>query len=278
MLTGKGYSGNMFVGSKYNETSDLNKTELAKVIRAELKAKYPKIKFSVTKDSNSIDVKIVDVDFNPFSNEYNAFLKSNEKLREWNKNSFSKWDATPTYNEKFETLRKEVKSIMDQYNFDDSDTMTDYFHVRFYGDVRLNETAYIQKFHPNHIETNERVARDQEWEANRKAKNAAIKERKEKVSCGFKKGETAFYTYNYESHSIPKGVYECTILKVPNGRATLSTISIRFKVDKKFDANRNVVDRMTPAVYTAEIFDIKLLKPTKDKQRKNAIKDFLENA
>jgi hypothetical protein len=282
MLSGKGYSGNMFVGSKYNETSNLDISEIAKLVRTELKSEFPNAKFAVTisrfSGGRSMDITIKEVGFNPFSTEYNDFLKSNEKLSEWNKNAFYKWDAIPTYNEKFEELRKRVESIVNQYNFDDSDSMSDYSHVRFYSHVRMDENAYIQKYHPNHIETNERIASDLAWEAKRKAKNAAVREYKEKACGGFKKGDKAFYIYDKDSSQIPKGEYECTILKVPNGRAMFSTFTIRYMLNKKYDANRNVVELTSPIQYTTEVYDISKLKPSKDKQRKNAIQDFLENA
>jgi hypothetical protein len=250
--SGTGYSGNMFVGSKYNETSHLSISEKAKLIRAELKTAYPKVKFSVTTSKYSggcsLDVEIKAVDSNPFSPEYNEFLSSNKQLDEWN---FSK----EKYSAVFLAMKTNLKSIVEQYNFDDSDTQSDYYSVAFYSHIRVDESALIHAFYPNNDSNNLSIQYWAKTSVLDTAKNAKAAEKKKKLTKGFKKGDEVLYRFDSVSKNIPQGIYNATILKVPNGRASLSTIKIRFDVDKCFDMSGNVVN--TPkgrlSSYTIEL-------------------------
>jgi hypothetical protein len=280
MRTGEGYSGNMFIGSKYNETANLGISDIAKLVRTELKATYPNCKFSVTIDrysgGQSMDVTIKSTDFNPFSSEFIAHLKSNNPLREWNANTQFVYQSTPTYSKEYEELEQKVRAILNQYNYDDTDTQRDYFDVRFYSHVRFDNNSNIAAHYPEHIETKKRIDEDEAYEKKRKAQNLAIKEQKEKISGGYKKGDVVVYSYKGSKY-IPQGDYEAVIRKVPNGRALFSRIEIFFKVNKRFDAIGNVVDSKEVG-YHAEVRDLKEIKPNKIDRRKKLIKDFLANA
>jgi hypothetical protein len=45
------------------------------------------------------------------------------------------------FTEEYTALKKKVEAILKAYNFDGSDTQTDYFHVNFYGSVSLDYDA-----------------------------------------------------------------------------------------------------------------------------------------
>ncbi len=98
------------VGAKYETTKDLDIAEIAKLVRKDLKEAYPRYKFSVRIDrysmGQSLDVVVSNTDLVRHS------------------------DAA-------DKLQHEVKEIVNAYNFDDSDSMTDYFHVAFYSGVRV---------------------------------------------------------------------------------------------------------------------------------------------
>jgi hypothetical protein len=103
-----------FEGSKYKITQGLYGSSLLKVIRAELKAYLAKlkkeqginIKLSCRKNqggyTTSYTFEVTDSSINVLSSE-------------------------------FSQIKKEMENIIRAYNYDDSDSMTDYFNVRFYG-------------------------------------------------------------------------------------------------------------------------------------------------
>jgi len=130
--------GRGFVGSKYEATKGLDIKEIAKRIRGDLKAKFPPRdgwKFSVTIErysggqSVNVDVKQVPHAFgveNPEWTQYQA-AHPQEGIPHGMKR------LTPAA----EGVEQRIKEIVEAYNFDDSDSMTDYFNVRFYKHIRL---------------------------------------------------------------------------------------------------------------------------------------------
>lgn len=106
-------------GSKYAEVENLDITEIAKLIRKDIKNELPAIKASVKIERYSMGQSIDVV----------------------------AWTDVPIYvvgrdlNSNGQRLYDKLKEIVDAYNFNDSDSMTDYFHVNFYGGVRLLETG-----------------------------------------------------------------------------------------------------------------------------------------
>ena len=133
------YSGYGSEGSKYRENRNLSTKEIAALVRKEARAFAKKngIKVSVRFDSfsggSSIDMWIQEISFNPFTEEYMECLKAGKKVeweRDWSFNG-----RPEKFNEKYNAILEELDRILNQYNFDDSDAMTDYFHVNYYGHV-----------------------------------------------------------------------------------------------------------------------------------------------
>lgn len=108
-----------FEGSKYKETKGLDIAEIAKLVRAEIKEKHPGIKTSVRIEryagGRSLNVEIKGVPF--------KILSTPEGQR---------------YSLLANDLKKSIEGIVNQYNFDNSDSMTDYFHVRFYTHIEFD--------------------------------------------------------------------------------------------------------------------------------------------
>ena len=100
------------IGSKYREVEDLKVKEIAKLIRQDLK-KFKGCKFSVKSTYNSVNVKLTDCD--DVKKYFYIWERVNQK--------------DPRY---IDTFHKEVKSIMNQYNFDNGDSMSDYWHQNFF--------------------------------------------------------------------------------------------------------------------------------------------------
>ena len=111
-----------FIGNKYN--SDLSTVECAKLIRKELKEKFKNIVFSIHSEyysmGSSITIRILNCGFNFVNPLYNS-------------NNFSV--DVPYYTEKALQLLNEIKKTAQQYNYDRSDSQTDYFDNHFYLDV-----------------------------------------------------------------------------------------------------------------------------------------------
>jgi hypothetical protein len=126
-------------GSKYDATRDLRNPEIAKRIRADIKALgLNGVKVSVTTKSysggGSIDVKITALPHD--------FKVMSEKAASWRKQFGDNRDgpfhwADGRSTELSELLAK-LTAIHGSYNRDNSDTMVDYFDVRYYGSVDLD--------------------------------------------------------------------------------------------------------------------------------------------
>lgn len=106
--------------------------EVAAILRKELKKRFPEVKFSITSTHNSISAYIQASPYerrrifkNPYTGEpdkYGYFEESDEL------------NAVQAY----------CKALADSWNYDDSDSMTDYFDVHFYGGYFQISSGYIQ--------------------------------------------------------------------------------------------------------------------------------------
>lgn len=120
-------------GSKYSKGVDV--AEIAKSVRADIKAaikagELPAIKVGVTVSryaggrSLRLNVTACPVDImNPARVLADAA------------NPHAYPTIRETYNEAGREILANLESILDAYNFDGSDRMTDYYHVNFYGHV-----------------------------------------------------------------------------------------------------------------------------------------------
>jgi hypothetical protein len=128
---------NNFTGSKYELTRDLSLAEINKMIRADIKAAVksgdlPAAKYAVTKSGNAIRVAISSLPFavlNPA-----AFYLCGEwpTIRGIAR---ERWTAEAI------ATREVVQEIVNAYNYDRSESMTDYFDTRFYLTVDLDDSA-----------------------------------------------------------------------------------------------------------------------------------------
>jgi len=103
------------VGNKYQEVKNLSVVEIAKLVRKDLK-QFNDCKFSVTSDRNTISIYLKDSPLN--------------RLEIYDQSQELGWGGKVISIEK--DLRKKVKEILDQYNYNNSEMMTDYFDVNFY--------------------------------------------------------------------------------------------------------------------------------------------------
>ena len=130
-----------FEGSKYQSTKDLSIREIATLIRKDLKKYSTKdgYKFSVRSEvfrgGQSIAVTIRSIP-EGITVETPEFVT----WREQNPHS-SYFNAPQRYSDELTALIDDVKDIVNAYNFDDSDSSSDYFHNNFYDSIRLDLEA-----------------------------------------------------------------------------------------------------------------------------------------
>jgi hypothetical protein len=120
------YNGNSpSVGEKWNrDVSKLRTTDIAKLIRKDVAEVFKKAdgwKISITSEyfagGSSINLTV---------------KKSPIVLREYNEEL-----GYETLNEEGKKVQKELEQLVDAYNFDGSDTQTDYFYKNYYSHVRI---------------------------------------------------------------------------------------------------------------------------------------------
>lgn len=148
-------------GSRYN--CNLATTDISKIIKAYTKEKYPTWKFSVTSKyfsgGSSILICVMEAPVDIFDREYFKLPKHDgwgriQGYRHdcWN---FEKMDQEGSYYMQLHSIRnredepwlndigyevlKDVYSFMQSYNYDDSDSMIDYFSCNFYSSIYIGK-------------------------------------------------------------------------------------------------------------------------------------------
>ena len=99
------------VGSRY--TKGLTNKEIAATVKKHLSERFPECKFSATSSHHSINIDI----------KKSQFAKDSDELK---------------------TVKKYAEKYLASYNFDDSDSMTDYFFVNFYDFVSTYDFEQIE--------------------------------------------------------------------------------------------------------------------------------------
>lgn len=99
------------IGNNYEKYHILDTKEIAAIIRKHIKPRFPMCKFSVKSDHNSIDIDLLASPFEKGSDELNAIVHY-------------------------------VYTFAQSYNYDHSDSMTDYFDVNFYGVYENSIVSY----------------------------------------------------------------------------------------------------------------------------------------
>lgn len=143
----------------YEDFYHKSNKEIAKEIRKVLKETFWKdFKFSVTTDRNAINMEILEWPIDFYTKEYleaekNKDWDTMQKLKEKEWKTFFKMNDDKIYKEhtyyteKWREILDLVEKIHELYNYDKSDSMTDYFDVNYYWQVRIWKwnKAYIKK-------------------------------------------------------------------------------------------------------------------------------------
>lgn len=134
------YTGHAWEGVNYHK--NLSTTDIAKIIRKQLKKEFPTCKFLVTSQyysgGSSLTVSLMKAPFkilkqNP-SNDYYQLnhYRALENYEDGNNNGCF---LTPNAWQLFQRVVKLVQS----FNFDDSDGQIDYFHTNFYFHLEIGK-------------------------------------------------------------------------------------------------------------------------------------------
>ena len=130
-------------GSNYN--SSLSTTEIAKIIRAYVKEIYPTWKFSITTEyysgGSSIHISLMEAPYWIFHDEqikndsYWDLEKENIHIQLHNVTERQK----KFFVESAYIVLEDVYNQIQSYNYDDSDSMIDYFHTNFYSHFNIGK-------------------------------------------------------------------------------------------------------------------------------------------
>lgn len=133
------YSGNEWKGAKFVAHRDIK--EIAKDVRADIKRTFPELKTSVKIEryagGQALNVKVVDSP-EPLKNPaYDSDFRWAVRC-----GRITSWPTTDNIKLEYLTPRgkfveEQLESIVNAYNRDDSDSMTDYFDRAFYEHVSL---------------------------------------------------------------------------------------------------------------------------------------------
>jgi hypothetical protein len=104
--------------------------ELAKIFREDLKKKYPNIKFSITtsKYAGGQSIYIMAMDGNIDFSKNGGYAYVNQYHL----------DANEDLTEEGREVLKYVSDLVNEYRWDDSDLMSDYYSTNFYYDLKIN--------------------------------------------------------------------------------------------------------------------------------------------
>lgn len=152
-----------WVGSNYARTGCIDKDKILANIRAWLKETYPACTFSVRKhDYNSFAVSLMSANFWPF--------KDHGELS----GDVSRWryHDDERLTDRCREVIGNVIQYVESWNFDDSDSMTDYFHVNFYADFEIGRSGRSFEYRDPRLKTSGPVFRRKVGPVGKKVRDA----------------------------------------------------------------------------------------------------------
>jgi len=146
------------IGELYEETKNLSLKELTKKIRTTARQKQKEFNatMAATDPTKAVEISVRmgkgyrSIDVRIEAGEFWRNLKSEVNQQEfelnlgWSgSNSWERWSKdvwTPEMRQLYPLieLQKELQEVLDQHNFDNSDSQIDYFHTRFYGWAKID--------------------------------------------------------------------------------------------------------------------------------------------
>jgi hypothetical protein len=128
---------NEFVGCNYDRDADIK--DIARSLRKQYRAEFPGFKFSV-RISRFSGGQSIDVDIKSLPDDVDLWNPDYAKhLYIW---GFHRGPIPPSrYSEIVQAVRESAEAMLQSHNRDNSDSMSDYFDVKFYGHVGVDVDA-----------------------------------------------------------------------------------------------------------------------------------------
>ena len=164
------YTGSGWQGKNYNK--NLGIVEISKLIKTDLKKKYPECHFSVVTKKfaggGSISISLMSAPFEPFDNDIERMRRSDfyrqnsvenkiESFQQRHSNRYVQLNQCQLKDTDFENgcngvlltrqcfkIMKYVYQLSNSFNYDDSDSMIDYFNTNYY--LHLNIGKWDKPF------------------------------------------------------------------------------------------------------------------------------------
>ena len=122
------YTENGWEGSRYD--SSLRNKDIAKIMREYVKSVYPTWKFSIRMAGyNSIHISVMEAPVDVFTTEDHDSIQVNHYYI----------DNDERITEYCKMVLKDACSMLQSYNYDDSDSMSDYFSTNFYTTLEIGK-------------------------------------------------------------------------------------------------------------------------------------------
>ena len=122
-MTRSFYTHSGWEGKNYDRNLDTK--EIAKIIRKELRM-FSGCKWSVTSTYNTLNIYLMKAPVSPFSENYNGEDRRGYQLNHYH------LDRDKNLTEEAREMFIDIVRLTQSFNYDDSDSQTDYFDTNFY--------------------------------------------------------------------------------------------------------------------------------------------------
>jgi len=131
----RNYTGHGYQGSNYNR--NLGIKEIAKLIRTQLKKDFPECKFSVQIErysmGQSLHIYLMESPFKVSTDpDFKGYRQLNWYFPDESESELKRILEQTKITPQLYYIMGEVHSLVNSYNYDDSDGMIDYFDTNFY--------------------------------------------------------------------------------------------------------------------------------------------------
>lgn len=133
----KFYTQHGWAGKKYEETRNLPIKEIAKRVKKEVLAKHPYISISI-RTKHFSGGRSLDVDITAYPKHFLEKKLLYTEMQNIPEDKIPKYAWVASEDENAKALIKDIEHIVNQYRYDDSDGMIDYYATNFYLSVQFD--------------------------------------------------------------------------------------------------------------------------------------------
>jgi hypothetical protein len=159
-----------FEGTNYQKSKDLSVAEIGKLIKQEFKKEFPEIKLSVKSQvysgGCSIHAQITEYKGRVFTDSYLQYRTEPDYMLSnmlFNDYCIVKRIECQRFTPNLLKVLERLEEIGNSYNFDDSDSQTDYFSNSFYYFADLDSSFEYTKLETEKLDYCKRIS-EKKWE------------------------------------------------------------------------------------------------------------------